>query len=88
VALGVAGAVPGIGLFASAINVMKDTPALLFNIGQTYNSFKSIENLGEYYRNKERLLRKEIEHSSLSDKTMLYEVIDLLLSIITDRIRI
>ncbi|WP_319574559.1 hypothetical protein [uncultured Desulfobacter sp.] len=52
VALGVAGAVPGVGLVASAISVMKDTPALLVNIGQTYRSVRSISKQGEYYQNK------------------------------------
>ncbi|MCK4814422.1 hypothetical protein KA005_01525, partial [bacterium] len=64
VALGVAGAVPGVGLVASAISVMKDTPALLVNIGQTYRSVKSLSKQDEYYRNKDILIKKEIEHSS------------------------
>ena len=88
VALGVAGAVPGVGLIASAVSVMKDTPALIVNIGQTYSSIKSISDLNEYYHNKEMLLRKEIEQSDISDKSTLYEMVTLLLNIVSKRIQI
>jgi len=88
VALGVAGAVPGVGLIASAISVMKDPPALFVNIGQTFSSIKSISKQNEYYQNKERLLRKEIEHSSIGEKATMYEMVDLLLNVISKRIKL
>lgn len=88
VALGVAGAVPGIGLIASAVSVMKDTPALLVNIGQTYSTIKAISNMDEYYQNKGKLLRKEIEQSRINDKAVFYEMVDLLLNVISHHIKI
>jgi hypothetical protein len=88
VALGLAGAVPGVGLVASAISVLKDTPALCVNIGQTYQSMKSISNLDRYYQNKQRLLQKEIEESDISDKATFYEMVDLMLQVISKRIQI
>lgn len=88
VALGVAGAVPAIGLIASAVSVMKDTPALLVNVGQTYGSIKAISNIHEYYQNKERLLRKEIERSNINEKAVFYEMVALLLNVISHRIKI
>ncbi len=87
-ALGLAGAVPGVGLVASAISVLKDTPALCVNIGQTYQSVKSISNLDRYYQNKQRLLQKEIEESDISDKATFYEMVDLMLQVISKRIQI
>ncbi len=88
VALGLAGAVPGVGLVASAISVLKDTPALCVNIGQTYQSMKSISNLDRYYQNKQRLLQKEIEESDISDKATFYEMVGLMLQVISKRIQI
>jgi hypothetical protein len=88
VALGVAGAVPGVGLVASAISVMKDTPALFVNISQTYRSIKSISKQDEYYQNKEKLIRTQIEHSSIDEKATMYEMVDLLLSVISMRIQL
>jgi hypothetical protein len=88
VALGVAGAVPGVGLVASAISVMKDTPALFVNIGQTFNSVKSISKQGEYYKNKEQLLRKKIGNASIGEKAPMYEMVDLLLNVISNRIEL
>ncbi|WP_289020586.1 hypothetical protein [uncultured Desulfobacter sp.] len=88
VALGVAGAVPGVGLVASAISIMKDTPALLVNIGQTYRSVRAISNQDEYYQNKEQLIKTEIEKSTISEKAIMYEMVDMLLNIISKRIQI
>jgi len=88
VALGLAGAVPGVGLVASAISVMKDTPALFVNIGQTFRSIKSISKQGEYYQNKKQLLRKEIEQSSIGEKATIYEMVDLLLNVISKRMQL
>lgn len=88
VALGVAGAVPGVGLVTSAISVMKDTPALFINIGQTFNSIKAISKQEEYYQNKEQIIRKEIEKSSISEKATMYEMVDLLLNVICKRIEL
>lgn len=88
VALGLAGAVPGIGLVASAMSVMKDTPALFVNVGQTYRSIKSIYEQDKYYRNKEQLIRTEIERSSIGEKAIMYEMVDLLLNVIAKRIQL
>ncbi len=87
IALSVAGAVPGIGLVTSAASVMRDTPALLFNLGQTYTSVRSIKNLSHHYENKEKLIRKEVEELELKDKAVFFEMVDLLLNIISERIR-
>ncbi len=88
VALGVAGAVPGVGLVASAISVMKDTPALFVNIGQTYRSVRSISKQDEYYQNKEKLIKTEIEKSAISEKAAMYEMVDMLLNVISKRIQL
>ena len=88
VALGVAGAVPGIGLVASAISVMKDTPALFVNVGQTYRSLKSITNQNKYYQSKEQLIKTEIEKSSIGEKATMFEMVDLLLNVISKRIQL
>ena len=86
IALGLAGAVPGIGLVASAISVMKDTPALLVNIGQTYKSIRSISKQNEYYQLKEQIIRSEIENSDIEEKATMYEMVDLLTNVISRRI--
>ena len=88
VALAVAGVVPGMGLMASAISVMKDTPALLVNIGQTYRSIRSISKQDEYYQNKKQMIKTEIEKSTIGEKATMYEMVDMLLNIISKRIQL
>lgn len=88
VALGVMGFVPGVSLVTSALSVMKDTPALVFNVGQTYSSIKSLFNLDEYYENKEKLIRRKVEECELSEKATMYEMVALLMDLISQRIRL
>ena len=87
-ALGLAGAIPGVGLIASTLSVMKDTPALFVNIGQTYKSIKSISKQREYYQDKKQLIRTEIENVTISEKAMMYEMVDMLMNIISKRIQL
>lgn len=86
VALNLVGAVPGVGLVASAVGVLKDTPALLFNIGQTYNSVRAIYDLQMYYDNKEKALDKEIERHDISEKAPLHEMVELLTAVLAQKI--
>jgi hypothetical protein len=86
VALDLAGAVPGVGLIASAVGVLKDSPALFFNVGQTYRSIRAVDNLRKYYANKEEMLEKEIERHEVTGKAPLHEMVDLLTSVLAQKI--
>ena len=88
VALGLAGFAPVYGMIASAISAMKDTPALLVNIGETYSSMKALSNIQEYHAMKERAIRRQIEQSDISDKTALFDMVELLFTTIAMRLRV
>ncbi len=88
VALGALGFFPVIGQVASSASILKDSPALLFNIRQTLSSRKAISDLGCYISNKEYLLRKKIEESSISDRATMLEMVDLFSQLIGEKIKI
>jgi len=87
VALNLVGAVPGAGLIASTVGVLKDSPSLFFNIGQTYTSVQAIYDLQRYYTNKEKMLDKEIDRHDISEKAPLHEMVELLTSVLSEKIR-
>lgn len=87
-ALGIAGFVPVYGMIASAINAMKDTPALLVNVGETYSSMKALRNIQKYQAVKDKIIKKKIEHSRISDKSAFYDMVDVLLSVMAMRLEI
>lgn len=86
VVLNLLGAVPGLGFIASAVGVLKDSPALFFNVGQTYASMRAIYGLERYYANKEAILEKEIERNDISEKAPLREMVALLTNVLAKKI--
>lgn len=87
VALNLVAAVPGVGLIASAVGVLKDTPSLFFNVAQTYSSVRSIYDLQRYYANKEKLLEKEIDQHDISEKAPLHDMVALLTGVLSEKIK-
>jgi hypothetical protein len=88
VALGALGFVPILSTVTGATSILKDTPALLVNVGQTYSSLKSLAKAEEYSLNKERLLKKQIENIDISEKSELLDMLDMLSALISHRTRI
>lgn len=86
VALNLVGVVPGVGLVASAVGILKDTPALFFNVGQTYTSVRAVNDLQRYYSNKEKLLDMEIDRHEISEKAPLHDMVSLLTSVLAQKI--
>ena len=87
-ALGALGFVPVLSAITGTVSILKDAPALIVNVGQTYSSVKSLAKSEEYFLNKERVLRKQIEDISISEKSELLDVLDMLCALISHRTRI
>lgn len=88
IALAILGFIPGLSLITGTASALKDTPALVFNVGQTYASAKSLIDQNEYIRNKEKLLKERIEKTEITEKTPILDMINLLTEVITNRIQI
>jgi len=88
VALGALGFIPVLSAVTGTMSILKDTPALLVNVGQTYSSLKSLAKSEEYYFNKERLLKKQIEDIDISEKSEFLDMLDMLSTLISHRTRI
>lgn len=88
IGLSVAGFIPGISIITGAAAILKDTPALIFNLGQGISSAKTLIHLNEYFQNKERILRKTIEKTEITDKTPMLDMTHLLTTLITNKIQV
>jgi|AntAceMinimDraft_17_1070374.scaffolds.fasta_scaffold08201_1 hypothetical protein len=88
VALGILGFIPGIGSIASALSVLKDSPSLIFNIGQSYTSLKSLSNFEDYISKREKILREKILMANISDKSLMLEAVQHLTNSMYDKLKI
>jgi len=88
VALGILGFIPGLGGFASGTSILKDSPALIFNVRQTIFSKKSLTDLSIYQSNKESLLRHKIENSDISDRSTMLDMVDLLSNTLSEKLKL
>ncbi|MGO9020619.1 MAG: hypothetical protein ACLQVJ_19945 [Syntrophobacteraceae bacterium] len=87
-ALGALGFVPVLSSITGAASILKDTPALLVNVGQSYSSVKSLAKSKEYFLNKERILKKLIESIDISEKSELLDMLDMFSALISHTTRI
>jgi hypothetical protein len=88
VAVGLLGFLPGVGSFISAANVIKDTPSLIFNVGQVYRSKDSVSSLQDYVDFREQLMNRSIEHSHISDKATMLDMVQILLSVMRQKLQL
>jgi len=88
VALGALGFVPEVSAVASGISVLKDSPALIFNIRQFHSSDKSITDLERYLKIKEDIVKRQIDKTHISDQSTMLDMVELLSSTLSEKIRI
>lgn len=88
VALGALGFVPILGYVASGMSVIRDSPALFFNIGELYRSSKAISSMETYARNRHVALETSLENSDISNKSTMLDMIDVLTSSLSEKIRL
>lgn len=87
-ALGALGFIPVLSAIAGTASILKDTPALLVNVSQMYSSVKSLVASEEYFQNKEKLLKKQIESIDFSEKSEFLDMLDMFSALISHRMRI
>lgn len=88
VALGLLGFIPLVGPAFSAAGVIKDTPSLVFNVGQAYHSRESLSSIQNYVDFRQRVLERGIQNSGISDKSTMLDMVQLLLSAVRARMEI
>lgn len=88
VALGAAGLIPGLGTAASAVSLLKDSPALLCNVKQVHASARSLSSFDAYVHERERLLKDRISATDISDKTAMLDMVDLFTATIAEKLRV
>ncbi len=87
-ALNIVSFISGFGNTTNYLSLFKDSPALLMNIGQTFNSLREINNQEYYYTQKEKAIRNLINKKDINDKTVFIDMVDLLASVISERLKL
>lgn len=87
VALGIIGFIPGVGAAASATSILKDSPSLFFNIGQTFRSSKNVNDFKSYLSAREKILNDKIQNSKLSDRSTMIEIVQFITNSILDKLK-
>ena len=86
--LGLVGSIPGVGNLPSIISTIKDSPAFYMNLGELYNSLQAIKEIDNYQKEREKLLKKTILNTNISNKPLMLEMVELLTNTISERIRL
>jgi hypothetical protein len=87
-ALGALGFIPIYGIIPSAIGMVKDARALFVNVNQTFSSLKSINDMNKYVLLKENLLKKRLSRFDISGKSEFLDVIELLSTLISSKMKL
>lgn len=88
IGLGVAGFFPITGTIASAVSILKDSPALVCNVGHTYLSIKAINSQQLYFENRKLALQRKIENSKISDKATMLDAVDIFTTAVSEKLTI
>jgi len=88
VALGFAGLIPGLGTFASLASVLKESPALYMNIAQIHRSAKSLSGVHHYLRQRNETIKSSIQKMDIGEKSPMIDMVDMLTSTISERIKL
>jgi hypothetical protein len=88
VGLGLLGLVPGVGGLFGLASLGKDMYALVTNLTHAFTSRKAAEDIATYAEAKRIMLHKLIKRSRLSDKTTMFDMVDLLTTTITERMKL
>jgi hypothetical protein len=88
IALSAAGLVPGLGTIAGSFSILKDSPALITNLTQTYRSATALKHYRAYQTKKHESLCKEIATRELDRDGNLLEVADLFLELIRRKLEL
>lgn len=86
VALSLLGMPPGVGIAGGTLLLLKDSPALYFNVRQTLSSRKAVGDLRQYYADKEMVLRRVIAQQPITERSPLYDMVALLSRVVSGRI--
>ena len=84
VGLGIAGAIPGVGLISSAISVLKDSPALILNVQNKISNRNQLKAEELYNARKIAKLENIISNSQVNEKTMLLDFVDSLSKLVAE----
>jgi len=86
IGIGLAGFIPGISNIANLLGFRFSSPEFFINLNQTFKSSREIDNYDLYIKNKEQILHKMIEKSSFSNKSELFEVVNLIVRSISSKL--
>ena len=86
--IGVAGLVPYVGNIVTVLDLLRSSREVFVNLHQSFKSRREINNYDLYLKNKERMLHQLIEKYSISEKSTLLDTLDLLVNIISTKIKL
>ena len=82
------GFIPMSNLISGTIGVYNEFKSTQFNVSQSFNNVKSLNNYDNYITAKERQLKSTIEKFEIQDKTMLIDVIELISNAISQKVQL
>ena len=84
----VAELVPIVGIIPTAWNLLHSSREVFVNLNQYFGSKKEVNDYDLYLKNKERILRQLTEKYPISEKSVLLDTLNLLVNIISTKIKL
>ena len=88
IALGFLGFNPAVGLIATALAILKETPSFIFNIHNMIGSMQAFNNLSLFHNQRQKFIKNKVTSLEISDKQSLIQLVDQLTSHISQSIKI
>jgi hypothetical protein len=85
IGLGFAGFFPILTPISSIGSIVLDSPAFFVNLNQTFLNLRALDNYQIYLKAKEKMLKKIIQRSEISEKSCLFDVVNMITEIISKR---
>lgn len=88
IGIGIAGLVPYLGNIATPLSLFQSLREIFVNLKQSFRSKREIHNYNLYLKNKEKRLRQLIEKYPISEKSILLDILDLLVKTISTKFKL
>lgn len=86
IGLGIAGFFSVVSTISGIGSLILETPAFCVNLSQTFQSLRSLNDYQTYLKGKEMALKNAIQHSEISEKSTLLDIVNMLMETISKRI--
>jgi len=86
-ALGAIGLIPVVGLAATIISMLKDSTALIVNVGNVYRTKKATTDVMAYNRYRKQYLSKTLSKNRLAENSQMLDMVSMLTDALSERMK-